>query len=233
MNRCTEVTSRRLTFVCLAVIATSRCFSACTSSSGPVQAGTSISLDTPLRISDDDDYLLGPVRLPALPPEVRDEDEPFMSALDLTRSFLMNERPEAPRELSERGFERFVQERFTEWVTARARSLRELDEKLDPLKESALVGQRVVAQTLIALCLAKFAEQIASMPFPQPVQDNPRARVLQRDAFVRMAHPLYTRSRDSFGACAAATSQEPSLDRYRHFCDEGTMRLQNAPRPLN
>lgn len=184
--------------------------------------------------SDEDATIeLGGATLPPLPRGVSLEEGELAAGLASGRRMLELARPEAGAELAPEDMQAWVQGAFAVWMRERGAALREASGHLS-LGDEAELGDYVVGSALLGTLLARFAEDLGTMPLPRAVQDDASARIRYRDAFLRAAQPLWERAADAFGACASASirARDGRIRRWGEHCDEQVERVEAAPRPL-
>lgn len=170
---------------------------------------------------------------PPLPRDVELEEGPLAEGLASARRAIALERPTPDASMSSEQMQGWVQGAFATWIRERGALIRETATRLAPDDEDE-VGEYVVVSTLLGALLARFAEDVATMPLPTAVQEDEGSRIRYRDAFLTVARPLWERAMDAFGACASASvrARDPRVRAWGTRCDEEVERAQAAPRPL-
>lgn len=177
---------------------------------------------------------IGRAELPELPHGMEESAEPMAAALSAVREVVADARPEPVDAWSYDELADWVERTFTPWLRGRGEAIARAHAAIEPLDEGEL-EEHVVGAALLGAVLAQLAEDVATMPLPREIREDPREQVLHRDAFVRAAAPLYRRASDAFGECAASTVQSgmDALEPWAAYCEEALRRLEDAPRPVS
>jgi hypothetical protein len=177
--------------------------------------------------------VLGTVSLPPLPASVHAEDEVVHDALGLAREAAVPPRPALSDEATSAEVTAYMNAEFHDWILSRARAIGVARTALRTM-EHGDTDEYVLASAIVGALFAMLAEEVATMPLPDAIQNDVRERVLVRDALRETAAPLYQRAIDAFGGCAssAVSSADPTLEPWAGYCDRAIRLAEEAPRPV-
>ncbi|HKU40605.1 MAG TPA: hypothetical protein VJR89_20735 [Polyangiales bacterium] len=168
-----------------------------------------------------------PPSLRALPELSKDRSERLHRGLTQAKQVFAAQLPAAPSERSYDVLSAWVESEVAHWIDARRDAV---EETRFQFKSSAPEpATQVIASAVIGLLQEDTAHQLAQIPQPRELDNEPEIAALFHELVLGQADPFQRAALEEYESCAKAGDEEGGqLQRFAKFCKERHHRLAAA-----